>query len=173
MFSGLKYFFSQILMAHFFTSPQGSTKKGKKSTCLESFIEDNIVDFREVGCPSPKAIATRAVRQWRTATAVEGLRARLWGSRKAPRSQRVLDVLRCILSLNWYSNRWFHMNRFVKTIYLFYPVLFSVCRAVCPWRTTIAVKGLGVAQGFTLKYVLWPHIKYFLSACCCTCINKY
>ena len=39
-------------------------KKDKKYTCLESFIEDNIVYFRDIGCPSPYVIGARgAVRR--------------------------------------------------------------------------------------------------------------
>ena len=39
-------------------------KKDKKYTCLESFIEDNIVYFRDIGCPSPYVIGARGAVRW-------------------------------------------------------------------------------------------------------------
>ena len=61
---------------------------------VESFIEDNIVYFREVGCPTPYAIAFA-----HRLSAGGTLRAIATRGLRAPRSHRILDTLRCILSL--------------------------------------------------------------------------
>ena len=59
----------------------------------------------EVGCPSPSASGGRPVRQRWTAIAVG-----VWGWLKAPRSQGILDALRCILKLIWALDEWFEMK---------------------------------------------------------------
>ena len=64
----------------------------KKYNCLESFILQIIFyisGMKDVQVCTP--LTHGAVRQWRAAIAAVGV--------GAPRSQRVLDTLRCILSL--------------------------------------------------------------------------